>query len=96
MIMMKRMILVFILSRRSPSTSTICSSVHCRLLRPSAGYRDQLAYQKTIDEYFITKLVDQTITWRSIDVPKDRYLCKLELKYLIRKGIPDAYRGTVS
>eukprot|EP01119_Soliformovum_irregulare_P022237 TRINITY_DN7568_c0_g1_i3.p1 TRINITY_DN7568_c0_g1~~TRINITY_DN7568_c0_g1_i3.p1 ORF type:complete len:407 (+),score=83.09 TRINITY_DN7568_c0_g1_i3:3-1223(+) len=59
------------------------------------GFRDDNRYLAT-EEFFIThQLFDQQRVWDKVAIPKKRQECALNLKFLIRKGVPDHFRGQV-
>eukprot|EP01118_Nematostelium_gracile_P003977 TRINITY_DN14726_c0_g1_i1.p1 TRINITY_DN14726_c0_g1~~TRINITY_DN14726_c0_g1_i1.p1 ORF type:complete len:513 (-),score=95.56 TRINITY_DN14726_c0_g1_i1:42-1580(-) len=59
------------------------------------NFKDENAYQHTLNNTAIHLLVEHSTTWHLIHIPTDQLECALNLKFLIRKGIPDTYRPRI-
>jgi len=75
----------------TPAEELGLETEHTRIFK-FTGFRNEDRYAPTIlDEY----MVGQSTTWQNVKIPTVRTECSSQLKYLIRKGIPDYARKTI-
>jgi len=75
----------------NPTEELGLETEHTRIFK-FTGHRDENRYAPTIDDKY---MVGQSITWQNVKIPTARTECSTQLKYLLRKGIPDYARGTI-